>query len=59
MKKKVLILIFSILTACLMVGACSGKKDSSDPDSQGPAWEDEIIEDKEHGEIELPEVERD
>ena len=58
MKKKVVILIFSILTACLILGACSGGEDSSAPDSQGPAWEDEIIEDKVHGEIELPEVER-
>ncbi len=57
MKKKVLILIFSILTACLML-ACSGGENSSALDSPGPTWEDEIIEDKEYGEIELPEVER-
>lgn len=64
MKKKLLIFILSVLTVCVgcfSFGGCGSEKESSSEDStsqQGSTWEDEVIEDQEHGEIELPEVER-
>ncbi len=62
MKKKLWVLIVSMLAACCLMGACGGggeSSSSSKPDSvPGSAWEDESITDQEHSEIELPEVER-
>ena len=60
MKKKLFILFLSALMACLVFGGCGGEDNTSSKpaSSQGPTWEDEVIEDQEHSEIELPEVER-
>ncbi len=65
MKKKLSIFILLTLMVgigCISLGGCgSNDNSSSSPDStsqQGPTWEDEIIEDKEHGDVELPEIER-
>lgn len=61
MRKKLSILFLSVLAACLVFGACGGGDNTSSSaptSSQGPTWEDEVIEDQEYSEIELPEVER-
>lgn len=63
MKKKILIAVLSLLTVCMGCFAFAGCGEDETPtdsssQSNGPTWEDEVIEDQEHGGIELPEVER-
>ncbi len=68
MKKRFLILIMSVLTACaclFSMSACGGSKNEKEDETSGggnseqtSTWEDEDITDEEHGEIELPEIER-
>ena len=66
MKKKLLFGILSILMLCVFAGCGFNPNNSSDDStSQNSStsesestWEDEVIQDQDHGEIELPEVER-
>ena len=61
MKNRLWILILSIFATCFVLGGCSDAREGSSSDfssKQEAAWEDEAIEDQEHGEIELPEIER-
>lgn len=56
--KRFWMMALSALMVCFALFACAEQGESSAaPFPQGPAWEDEIIEDNDHGEIELPEVE--
>lgn len=66
MKKRFLILIMSVVTVCaclFSMSACGGSKKEDETSDGGNSeqtstWEDEDINDEEHGDIELPEIER-
>lgn len=62
MKKRFLSFILSVFMlcgACFVFSACINKTSSEEPEQESSeSWINEEIEDQEHGEIELPEVER-
>ena len=59
MKKKLWILILTVVLVCFALVGCGEGNTPGGPDvPPGSKWEDEVIEDQEHDEVELPEIGR-